>query len=253
MDENIQKIKDWINSCTEYVKKFISQKNLTLYRYQKFDRSIFLSTIDGHIKVTDPKLFNDLYDGDLMIGENYLSTALKSNDLLYKSFRVASFSTIPVSILMWSHYADCNRGICYCYEVSDISKYINRNSFASIVPVIYEDQPVNIKPLLESFNEINDLRYKLMAIAYRIICKHKVWSYEKEVRLCIQLNKLMQDKIINFGQSVELYNFMKPNSVILGAKFSDEDLKFVRDNFTGNIYKIKQNLYEYQLSYEKLN
>lgn len=248
---DLRKISDWVAGCQRRITEFLSTQEVTLYKYQKFDRNAFLSTVSGKIKVTNPKDFNDLYDLDLLSGEYFPMTDRKNSDLLRDVMRVSCFTTTPDSILMWAHYADNNRGICYCYDLN-IKQYNEANPFGSIVSVIYEDHPVNLKEVLKHSDDDNIIRLRTMALAFRSISKCSEWSYEKELRLLIQLNEEKKNKIHNFGSSLELYDFLTPSDIILGAKFDEENVRFIKDNFAGNIYQIRPNDCEYSLDIRRL-
>ena len=80
-------------------------------------------------------------------------------------FGVCCFSKKSDSILMWSHYADYHKGLCFVFDLDKLSL---NGLFAD---VIY----ANTKPCYDYCNMDEDpLKW--------FIYKHKDWRYEKEIR-----------------------------------------------------------------------
>jgi len=115
-------------------------------------------------------------------------------------------------ILMWSHYADCHKGICLEFR-TDIKDSI----FNKAEPFIYSDQYPHLD--LDELAEFEQLQNW----ATWMLTKSSHWSYEKEWR------------ILDFDSGPGLKSFDSSclSTVILGCCISDEDrrkvLGWVRD------------------------
>lgn len=80
---------------------------------------------------------------------------------------VVCFSKVRDDILMWAHYADKHRGLCFEFDGSN-----NRRFFGEAQPVEYEDYtPIPI-------GEDSDRQ-----VTRVILTKSKHWSYEREYRI----------------------------------------------------------------------
>lgn len=105
----------------------------------------------------------------------------KFRELDYLGTFVGCFSEDNASTLMWSHYADSNKGICIEYDFNtlqseSILKY-------SLFPVAYTASPIDVKDLMGE-NGRNVYEYPIDAA---VLCcslnKASIWSYEREWRL----------------------------------------------------------------------
>lgn|GEM_PF-1692454 len=137
-----------------------------------------------------------------------------SNQLL-----VSCFSKVDDSVLMWSHYADSNRGVCLEFENEDFLdvSYSNeraairmRNLMYKILWNFHNKEKIEITK--------NNLPMMLIAIA-PLLTKSNDWAYEKEVR-CI-LSKSNSKAILKDDK----YFYMMKNikSITLGCRVSLDD------------------------------
>lgn len=120
-------------------------------------------------------------------------------------FRIVSLSESNNSILMWSHYADMNRGICIEYDFSHDPRYQK-----TIFPILYLDNPIDM-----SFLKVEKSENELMnSILLSAITKYKIWSYEKEWRY---LFYMITPK--KFPERILLINMPTPTAIYLGRNF----------------------------------
>ena len=105
---------------------------------------------------------------------------LKFRELDYLKTFVSCFSEDNASTLMWSHYADSNKGICIEYDFNQLpSDDLVRQS---IFPIVYTDSPIDIGDLLDD-KKCTLSKYPLdTAVLCSALNKSLVWSYEKEWR-----------------------------------------------------------------------
>ena len=144
-----------------------------------------------------------------------LESRLTFRELDYLGTYVCCFSRNNASTLMWSHYADSNRGCCIEYDFNRLPE--NDLLRQSLFPIAYTQSPIALRDLLEDKN--NQLyQYSLdAAVLCSALNKASVWKYEQEWRIVWVLS--FSDKEIpripidlNFQPSkVYLgYHFMKP-------------------------------------------
>jgi hypothetical protein len=88
-----------------------------------------------------------------------------------KLTRVASFTEVSDSVLMWGHYSDAHKGFCIEYDFSRGDEIYKKYIF----PIIYSNQ---------RYNSTNDLLLeKHNNYINSCLSKDKIWSCEKEWRL----------------------------------------------------------------------
>ncbi len=122
--------------------------------------------------------------------------------------RVSCFSRSPLSALMWSHYADQHRGICYCFQ--------NKNDVR-----IFEDEKIEFGSVIYSSHvpeitvyQEQTTRAMLKAEAKDVILtKSSEWSYEQEVRFFGELD----DPAVRFSPSAL-------QAVIVGRRVNNEQI-----------------------------
>lgn len=248
--DTYEKVHNQLLEQQECSKQLMAARPAKLYKYYKYNENLIDSVLTGIIKVTNPLDFNDLYDC-FIAGENehWPYTDVDNRSLLINSYRIACFSADPTSILMWAHYADNNHGICVEYDISSYSDLNNgKDQFASILPVIYKDSPIDFSALLDpSVRLYKKNKFLSCCFDFQILRKPKVWSYENEWRLCLQLTDENKNKIIRKGEN-ELFQFLRPSSLILGARFDHVNEEVIRERYKEcNIYRIRQSKTEYRL------
>lgn len=173
-----------------------------------------LESLRKAANASDLGIEHDYYVG--LFKEHYKTDSrLKFRMLDYLGTYVSCFSSENDSVLMWSHYAKSNTGICVEYNFKDLPQ--NNLLAKSIFPVRYTDSPVVLSDLLDDENQ-EICSYPLeTAVLCAALNKSNVWSYEKEWRLVwvMALMKKMPRRLhlkttilptrINFG-----YHFLRP-------------------------------------------
>ena len=104
---------------------------------------------------------------DPRIPENNRLFAAAYDTLVTARVGVLCLSEVHDDILMWSHYADCHRGICLIYDT-------NYEFFAHAEPVRYERERPRVNPITQSNEQMLDKA---------IFTKSSGWAYEKEWRI----------------------------------------------------------------------
>lgn len=146
---------------------------------------------------------------------------------------VYCFTRCENNRLMWSHYADQNRGICLCYEFPDSNEELEQQIIWSDQiafdsrhfgmqclsrPVVYE----RVRPSLHISNTSSPIeQWKFdndYALIDAIFTKTEEWSYEQEWRLALVL-PLRCEKAFPAGIDIGDYYSTLPKEWLKGIIF----------------------------------
>ncbi len=156
-----------------------------------------------------------------------------------EKFGICCFTKKNNNILMWSHYADSHKGICYIFNHKK-----NDMFWGSAHEIKYRNKYPFFKYYYFNTEEV---------IVDILLTKYIDWKYEEEWRLVAfpkQINQAKQPGLIPFDSTSLL-------GVILGAKISDKDKNLV---FKVNeerkkpvqIYQARTILEKYQIAIEEV-
>jgi len=117
---------------------------------------------------------------------------------------ISCFSEIPDNHLMWSHYADAHRGVCFCFRQVPVGPPL----------YFYRVQYATERPVIEMNNEMGITEYMRL-----VLVKAADWSYEREMRM------------IDYRNPPGFRQFPPAmlTGVILGCRTSGDDEEFIRD------------------------
>ena len=252
-----------------------------LFRYSGINKYLIANLKFNTLTITDPSLFNDVYDASLHRNSfsDLLSDELERRELLEicgmpdtspvpidklrskaehedkflsqymkEALKVGCLSENHKSILMWSHYADKNQGICIEYDFTGSAIY------PFMYPVIYLENPIDCSELCDTHLEDFNID---MAMLLSTITKSTVWKYEKEWRvICYYSTKS------SLNNSPRIYaSVPKPKAIYLGRSFLqywldhkrckekvlfDRLCKFIRENQI-ETFVMKNKLLSYEL------
>ncbi len=140
---------------------------------------------------------------------------LKFRALEFLGTYVVCLSTKKDSILMWSHYADSQQGICIEYDLNQWDADSPQRKL--LFPVLYTDEPVNTSELFDK-DAYTISKYPVdEAVLCAAINKASVWNYENEWRLVyVTLSCDSQNQRIPVDVSIQPtaiylgYHFLKP-------------------------------------------
>lgn len=249
----VSKLSNHINANYIVPSKFPS-----LYRYSPLSSYIVDNLINEEITATLVSEINDIFDCKIHVSEqeqksiaekqlykfkshinsNYISNpsldhlkttfynAEKQNSLLNFTMLddlgtyVCCFSTNSESILMWSHYASSNTGICVEYDFNQWCLHDERRSI--IYPIAYSNSPINLSDILIENPSETDIDISVLCAA---LSKSEIWNYEKEWRI------LLLDNFNNYEPSKRLqYKIdLKPSSIVLGYHFLKPCIYYDKD------------------------
>lgn len=131
---------------------------------------------------------------------------IEKHPLVSLCMRVACFSEVKDSILMWSYYTNNHKGVCLEYDLTLLDNEIedNQNILNAIQKVHYSETQYNNTKCFCSPNDLNSVFFT------KALC----WSHEQEWRLVLTDN-------------IERVKFPCLTGVYLGANFRQacDDLK----------------------------
>lgn len=177
----------------------------------------------------------------------YFDKELQSHSLI--NTRISSFSEVPDSTLMWSHYADYHKGICLIFEtikLDTIQSYMIFNgedlnstsnlppNYAGIIRVRYSDK------MPEAYNHLEYNQNKILAF---LITKSTDWAYEKEWRMLLSTTALRTDnpryienqlKGVIFG-----LNCKEESKSLVKESLKDLNVEFYQCHAVNSEYKVE--------------
>lgn len=210
-----------------------NQESFKLYRYTPASYYNIRNIEKQKIHLSPNGVFNDLYEGlpQSVSGPISFADISQLGNLAY----ITCLTETNRNTLMWSHYADSNRGVCVEYDL----KLLNRPLFditTHLFPLIYMSKRLLFKDVSSLVTSHKRLKY---AIAENIVydgddslddilplflSKGKCWEYEQEWRIIYTLKQMYK---IN---DQTLYNGIIPfpciSGVYLGYRIDPE----VREN-----------------------
>jgi len=180
------------------------------YRFLSFEG--LQKTIESEqLRLTNPILFNDPIDNSSYIApldwEQWKKINLaecaekKYSKKIFSTLYIASFSkeyNTENSYLMWAHYAKEHKGVCF--EID-----FGKNKFlGNPEEVTYDDLRKKRNEIREKYpNNFSNLSNEAQnEIGYFLVTyKHKVWEYEKEIRLVV--DSMLTEHKKGFRKSID--------------------------------------------------
>ena len=150
-----------------------------------------------------PEDFNDPFDPYY----KRFSTIIKEE---LKKIRISCFTEDYDNLLMWSHYGDNHKGICFGYKFEDI--HMDDSTFFE--KIIYKELKTNIE-IDEMLKMSVKIKNEVLTISEVYLRKHKNWEYENELRL------------INLNYKEDYYYNIKISEVYFGIDSALEDIKVI--------------------------
>lgn len=119
--------------------------------------------------------------------------------------RLCSFSALPDNLLMWSHYADCHRGICLGFSTR-----------GKVFGLAKKVEYLTEYPTVDSYSLDSDSYVK-----YTFFSKAKDWHYEEEWRIVLNAADRLAEPIYTFPPE-------SLKEIIFGCQCTDSDERRVR-------------------------
>jgi hypothetical protein len=236
LKKDIKKIVDDENSTNLSNYREVLQSNIgslpLLYRYVKADYSTIRSIETSNIKLISGSQLNDIFEA-MPVFSDEIEKEMKNKkrgvlEDIADVHKIKSFTEDKNNLLMWSHYADSNKGMLFEYDISLLSEE-NQWLINHLYPIVYSDKRmsgVSIEQVVDDYFqyrkdsfEINDVPdengfYNLYNSKEKLIClsivKSMVWEEEKEWRISVpvidlELEHVICDGIVNFDCMTAIY------------------------------------------------
>lgn len=259
----------------------VNNKIMIVYKYRPVDKYTLELLINNELYFSFPEDFNDPFDSNIPIdfsnisnedfklwiervgnesdnsflrkidiekipSEHWEKIKLKFNEVNESKFLYCCFSTINEyninnNVLLWSHYANCHKGISLGFESNNLEgmdglEFDEQVFFAQENPR-YPNHgelcEMSYTKELIPFNYITDSNEKYSNI---IFSKGMQWDYENEYRIMV--------RVIDFSEKNGLKKNIKFSKkilkeVIFGLKCSIEDKKTIRSIIKDKGYDVK--------------
>ena len=155
----------------------------------------------------------------------------RHSEVMTNAVGVFCVSTVRDDILMWSHYADCHRGICL--EFDGLGKLM-----AHAQKVVYTEE----RRFIRMPGDDNDT-----SLEKALLTKSKHWEYEQEWRLIAYKN----------GPGVQKFRPENLTGIIVGAQASNKAIQNVREWIEKHptfidLYQARVNRYKYTLDIDEV-
>ena len=222
----------------------------------------FDCSIDETVSSTDEEFidylkrnkFNDDMIKNLLLKKN--SGELEFSELLYKErkdyFRIFCLSKNYDNQLMWSHYADCHKGICIGLKttifINSLTIRCKDNQLASGIPSYLPIFRVNYNNnKLEPYNLIKMDKKNIKPFFYR---KSDCWSYEEEYRIVLGENMIKNNPIIISSNEISCVYF----GLLIDKEIKNEIINVILNLSNKNIrlYNMVKVQGEYKIKAEEI-
>ena len=267
-----------------------------LYKYLNWNERTIENIKNSQLYFNIPKNFNDLFDinphfvfnseikknvldnirkaypsneffniSDLKLRDILKDTAIK----MFNNQGVTCLSCDKANILMWSHYADKNKGICLGFNIDKedkhLKKFLNAKKNKKILPNLDACLLLEVEYVQEDerpeINIMEIINGKVESISKTINTKFDKWSYEQEMRItcyagrdskifptALYYNPNCLKEVI-FGASVTFNEFVERRKII--SEIS-KDISFYIATLDEKDYKLNINkVDEYDLDIMK--
>lgn len=205
---------------TDYLIDDIINKKMTLssiYSFNDvFDSTVQIYNTEEDIENAVNKRIQEDQKLGIAIDKDYYKeyfkeeSELKFSLLDYLGTYVKCFSTLNNSSLMWSHYADANKGICIEYDFNCLKHPIQKSM---LFPVLYTKEPLNLQDLFED-NKRKIVEYPIdTAVLCSALNKSDVWEYEHEWRI------VFSPGLSDNPQRREIMTGINPTAIYIGNSF----------------------------------
>jgi hypothetical protein len=225
-----------------------------LFKFRSVNKYLIQSIVHSDIHFALPACLNDPFDCRVDIRQSLEVAILHSvypererleklrrlNDFFTKlqsdvaAMGVCSFScpqdgsnALLENPLMWSHYADANKGVCLTYRFPDQFFYDNAEQILGIAKVDYGTNPLS-DWFVKNIIKINDFEeFGILLLMKVLTVKSSPWQYEKEVRM---LRKVDGPYHIGPQHLVQ---------VCFGLETSAEDIKLIKSLLAQGRYEVQ--------------
>lgn len=206
-----------------------TSESFKLYRYMPANYYAIRGFETQKIHLSSNGVMNDVYEGipNCVLSDNAENDIQQLSNLAV----MCCFSETPTNPIMWSHYADSNRGICIEYDLKKLKSDPYKLA-KHLFPIIYATE----RPFKQDLQQlIHDLNQLCRDIADRNVydgetdfnrvlpileTKGTEWSYEKEWRIVFTKKQLYDedDSVLDSGN----IPFECVSGIYLGVRIDPE-------------------------------
>jgi hypothetical protein len=225
-----------------------------LFKFRSVNKYLIQSIVHSDIHFARPACLNDPFDCRVDIRQSLEVAILQSvspkrerleklrrlNDFFTKlqsdvaAIGVCSFScpqdgsnALLENPLMWSHYADANKGVCLTYRFPEQFFYDKAEQIPGIDEVDYGTNPLS-DWFVENTGKINNFEDFGISLLKKVLTvKSSPWQYEKEVRM---LRK------VDGPYPIETQHLVQ---VCFGIETSAEDIKLIKSLLAQGRYEVR--------------
>lgn len=224
--------------------------NNYLYKYKPINKNSLEIIINKELYFPKSVQFNDPFDGQLLpsnfINEvkelEYIGVDVDNEITKHESFikdRINGYGILSLSntcrdILMWSHYSDSHKGICFGFKYN-LQSYLENIGWPIDHKIVRYSRDHPFKEIHDDlvlgkrFNS-NDCFLNVCNIAQALeeatfTIKHSSWSYEKEERLISQV------------AGPHSFNAEALDRVVLGMNISKRDEAIIKSLLDRNEWR----------------
>lgn len=173
------------------------------------DENRLISDVLTEINESKKVIENDVRRARIEHGSLFTRQLLAEQ--LSTRFGIVSFSTDPFHPLMWSHYTSDRSGFVVGYDMAAIGRLAIHPGW--LRDVAYHDRPPPIIDPIVLVSPDSNLPI-LLSI------KRNHWSYEKEWRLIVELNRTIGTGDVDYrGQSINLIQV--PNEAVVSVFYTE--------------------------------
>ena len=193
-------------------KEYYSIKK-TLKKTHKFDESYTFPALQKLLNVSTESIKEKVEAKS----EEFAKKINSNVDDIRSTMLVSCFSKNPLSILMWSHYADSHKGICIEYEKPDLPDFVE-------VKYDYNRPKIRISRLVsyisaqtildEDYNNLDSEVIDEMMMPF--VAKAKDWEYEQEIRCIVTSNSNSPNIVSEYDKY--FYKMPRPTKIYFGCR-----------------------------------
>lgn len=243
---------DFVQSLKEFLYFDIRANNINdskYYKYKAFN-SYSEETITDNALFFAPKTkLNDPFDLDI---RNILAIYNSKTDeydvkkmIVEKDpCLVLSLASRADNLLLWSHYADSHKGLCFEYKLNDIISAVDSDEkvlFGVIGNVQYERDRVKFTSLKSAGKLLPFNVCQYFFNIKSVFTKYKDWEYEKEFRVVLFMKNRKNNNegvifkvpysFLYFTESIEISNksFVLKNSKTKHYELKRDNRKYLLD------------------------
>lgn len=143
------------------------------YKYKSWNPNTKRILESASLFYSEGSAFNDVFECFIKPEENSKIGGHSNITLTARSnFRILCLSKSRNHQLMWAHYAESYKGVCFQFDFTTEDRHFGRP-----LPINYSEHPPEITDL--EISQKSDISKKVF------FYKHTLWSYENEYRIQI--------------------------------------------------------------------